>query len=87
MVGKYTLILFVRASLIAYTGFYICISLVKEQGYYGLRDDINQITNVCADYKPNEEIEIEFSFDEHAFVVKKGENYGLTYRRRRFLGM
>ena len=48
-------------------------SLVKEDGYYGLRDDINQISNFCADYKPNAEIEMEFSFDEHAFVVKKGE--------------
>ena len=55
------------------TCFYMRISLVKEDGYYGLRDDINQISNFCADYKPNAEIEMEFSFDAHAFVVKKGE--------------
>ena len=55
------------------TCFYVRISLVKENGYYGLRDDINQISNFCAGYKTNEEIEMDFSFDEHAFVVKKGE--------------
>ena len=55
------------------TCFYVRISLVKEGGYYGLRDDINQISNFDKDYKPNGEIEMDFSFDEHAFVVKKGE--------------
>jgi predicted acyl esterase len=55
------------------TCFYVRISLVKEEGYYGLRDDINQISNFRKTYKPNQEIEMEFSFDEHAFIVKKGE--------------
>ncbi len=55
------------------TCFYVRISLVKEERYYGLRDDINQISNFCVHYKPNAEIEMDFSFDEHAFVVKKGE--------------
>ncbi len=55
------------------TYFYVRLSLVKQEGYYGLRDDINQISNFVADYKPGEEAEMEFSFDEHAFVVKKGE--------------
>ena len=55
------------------TCFYVRISLVKKEGYYGLRDDINQISNFCVDYKPNEEVKMEFSFDEHAFVAKKGE--------------
>lgn len=55
------------------TCFYVRISLVKEQGYYGLRDDINQISNFCSNYQPNKEIEMEFTFDEHALVVKKGE--------------
>ena len=49
------------------------ISLVKEEGYYGLRDDINQISNFDSDYKPNDMIEMSFSFEQHAFVVKKGE--------------
>ena len=55
------------------TCFYVRIGLVKEQGYYGLRDDINQISNFCSNYQPNKEIEMEFTFDEHALVVKKGE--------------
>ena len=55
------------------TCFYIRLSLVKEEGDYGLRDDINQISNFAPDYVPGEEIEMDFSFDEHAFVIKKGE--------------
>ena len=55
------------------TCFYVRVSLVKEAGAYGLRDDINQISNFCEHYQPNEKIEMQFSFDEHAFVVKKGE--------------
>jgi predicted acyl esterase len=38
-----------------------------------LRDDINQISNFKTDYTPGETVDITFSFDEHAFVVKKGE--------------
>ncbi len=55
------------------TCFYIRVSLCKPEGDYGLRDDINQISNFVADYLPNDEIEIRFSFDEHAFVIGKGE--------------
>ena len=40
---------------------------------YGLRDDINQISNFCPDYKPGDVVDMYFEFDEHAFVVKKGE--------------
>ena len=55
------------------TCFYMRISLCKNEGDYGLRDDINQISNFDSDYIPGSEIEMAFSFDEHAFVVKKGE--------------
>lgn len=55
------------------TCFYVRISLCKEEGYYGLRDDINQISNFDAKYVPGGELIMDFSFDEHAFVVKKGE--------------
>lgn len=55
------------------TCFYVRVSLAKAEGDYGLRDDINQISAFCADYKPGEEVDIEFSFDEHAFVIRKGE--------------
>ncbi|MBE6701364.1 MAG: CocE/NonD family hydrolase [Ruminococcaceae bacterium] len=55
------------------TCFYIRLSLCKKEGDYGLRDDINQISNFCNTYPMNTEIEMDFSFDEHAFVIKKGE--------------
>ena len=55
------------------TCFYMRVSLAKEEGDLGMRDDINQISNFNKDYVPGDEIEMDFSFDEHAFVVKKGE--------------
>ena len=55
------------------TCFYVRLSLCKQEGDYGLRDDINQISNFKAHYTPGEEIEMSFSFDEHAFLIKKGE--------------
>lgn len=55
------------------TCFYMRISLCKQEGDYGLRDDINQISNVCSDYCSGDAVEIPFSFDEHAFVIQKGE--------------
>ena len=55
------------------TCFYIRVSLVKIDGDYGLRDDIQQISNVCVDYTPGETITLDFSFDEHAFLIQKGE--------------
>ncbi len=70
--GKMTAKLRVRSDC-EDTCFYVRLSLVKEEGDYGLRDDINQISNFAPDYVPGEEIEMDFTFDEHAFVVKKGE--------------
>lgn len=55
------------------TCFYVRISLVKCEGDYGLRDDINQISNFVSDYIPGSETEMTFTFDDHAFVIKKGE--------------
>ena len=55
------------------TCFYMRLSLCKEEGDYGLRDDINKISNFDSDYKPGDTLTMPFSFDEHAFVVKKGE--------------
>ena len=55
------------------TCFYIRISITKPNGDYGLRDDINQISNFNKNYKANDQIDIYFEFDEHAFLIKKGE--------------
>ena len=55
------------------TCFYMRLSLCKPEGDYGLRDDINQISNFRGDYVPGSEVEMEFFFDEHTFVIKAGE--------------
>ena len=55
------------------TCFYMRISITKEEGDYGLRDDINSVCNFKPDYVPGEYIDMDFTFDEHAFLVKKGE--------------
>lgn len=55
------------------TCFYLRLSLCKEEGDYGLRDDIHQISNFDGAYQPETVLEMQFSFDEHAFVIKKGE--------------
>ena len=55
------------------TCFYVRVSLAKEEGDLGMRDDINQISNFNPAYVPGEEQEMTFEFDEHAFVAKKGE--------------
>ena len=70
--GKMTARLKVRSSA-EDTCFYMRISLVKAEGAYGLRDDIQQISNFRLDYTPGETLEIPFSFDEHAFVISAGE--------------
>lgn len=49
------------------------ISTIKLKHNYGLRDDINQISNFDASYTPNDQIEMTFSFDEHAFMIHKVE--------------
>lgn len=55
------------------TCFYLRLSLCKEDGDYGLRDDINQISNFDPNYLPGDLLSMDFSFDEHAFIVHKGE--------------
>ena len=55
------------------TAFYMRISLKTEKGDFGLRDDITKLSNLHPDYKPGEEVEVEFDFDELSFMVKKGE--------------
>lgn len=70
--GKMTARLTVRSTC-EDTCFYVRVSLVKPEGYYGLRDDINQISNFAPDYVPGEEIGMDFTFDEHAFLIRRGE--------------
>jgi len=55
------------------TCFYIRVSIEKERGDYGLRDDITSLCYQLGDYKTNTVAEVKFDFDEHAFLIKKGE--------------
>ncbi|MBR5868816.1 MAG: hypothetical protein IKZ21_05165, partial [Clostridia bacterium] len=71
--GKMSLDLRVRSDC-EDTCFYVRVSLLKEGGAYSLRDDIQQISNICPDYRPGEEVTLPFSFDEHALVAKAGES-------------
>jgi predicted acyl esterase len=55
------------------TCFYMRISIEKEQGDFGLRDDITSLCFGGKSYTPGEEAVLDFEFDEHAFFIKKGE--------------
>ncbi|MBR2402261.1 MAG: CocE/NonD family hydrolase [Lachnospiraceae bacterium] len=55
------------------TCFYIRVSIAKEQGDFGLRDDITSLCFSKGSYVPGEIVNLEFDFDEHAFLIKKGE--------------
>lgn len=55
------------------TCFYMRVYLATEAGDYGLRDDITKISNFNKEYREGDTLEITFSFDEHAFLIKKGE--------------
>ncbi len=55
------------------TCFYMRLSLVTEQGDYGLRDDILSLAQVCPDYVPGTEATVTFTFDDHAFLIRAGQ--------------
>ena len=55
------------------TCFYVRVSIETERGDFGLRDDITSLCYQLGDYMPNDEVDISFEFDEHAFKVKRGE--------------
>ena len=55
------------------TCFYVRTSLVTEAGDYGLRDDITQISNVSPSYVPGDTVVLDFTLDDHAFRVGKGQ--------------
>lgn len=55
------------------TCFYMRISITTPEGDFGLRDDIRAISQVDPAYVPGTDVTLNFSFDEHAFVIRKGE--------------
>lgn len=55
------------------TCFYMRVSIEKENGDLGLRDDITSVCYQLGNYKKNTEAELAFNFDEIAFLIKKGK--------------
>ncbi|MBQ9099140.1 MAG: CocE/NonD family hydrolase [Clostridia bacterium] len=55
------------------TCFYVRISIEKEQGDFGLRDDITSLCYQRGDYTPGDTVTLQFAFDEHAFQIRRGE--------------
>ncbi len=56
------------------TSFYMSISIKKPHGDYVLRHDITSFCYQLGEYTPNSEVVLNFCFDEHAFLLKKGEH-------------
>ena len=61
------------SSSCADTSFYLRISIKKDEGTYVLRHDITSLSYQLESYLANETVKINFSFDEYAFLLKKGE--------------
>lgn len=55
------------------TSFYMMIGLHTEEGDYALRHDITSVCYQRENYIENEKIVLEFTFDEYAFAIKKGQ--------------
>lgn len=55
------------------TCFYVRVSLAKEEGDLGLRDDIHALSEVAPAYRAGDEVTLHFTFDDHAFQIGKGE--------------
>ena len=55
------------------TCFFVRLSLTKDGGDLGIRDDITTLDFQLGDYEPNSKVTLDFTFDEHAFMIKKGE--------------
>ncbi len=56
------------------TSFYVNISIKKPEGDYTLRHDITSLCYQLGDYTENDVVTLDFCFDEHAFLIKKGES-------------
>ena len=50
------------------------ISIKKKDYTYVLRHDITSLCYQLKDYKIGDKVELNFSFDEYAFLINKGES-------------
>ena len=56
------------------TSFYINVSIKKPAYEYSLRHDITSLCYQLGDYEPDTLVELDFCFDEYAFLLKAGES-------------
>lgn len=55
------------------TCFYVRVSIEKPEGDFGLRGDITSLVYQLGDYVPGETVGLDFTMDEAAFLIRKGE--------------
>jgi hypothetical protein len=55
------------------TSVYVAVSIEKPQGDYVLKHDITSLCYVLGTYTPGNSVSLDFKFDEHAFLIGKGE--------------
>ena len=55
------------------TAFYVRISIQKPQYTYVLRHDITSLCYQLGDYQINQVVDLEFNFDDYAFLIEKGD--------------
>lgn len=70
--GKMTARLTVSSDC-ADTCFVMRLSIEKPEGDFGLRDDITTLCHQLGEYQENTKVTLDFTFDEHAFLIQKGE--------------
>ncbi len=55
------------------TSFYMMIGIQNDKGDYALRHDITSILYQKEEYSPSQKVVLDFTFDEYAFEIKKGQ--------------
>jgi predicted acyl esterase len=56
------------------TSFYMRVSIQKGERAYVLRHDITSLCYQLGEYQENEMVDLQFTFDEYAFLLKQGES-------------
>lgn len=56
------------------TSFYVNVSIKKPDHEYLLRHDVTSICYQLGDYIENATVELDFCFDEYAFLIQKGDS-------------
>lgn len=76
VVGKMKARIFVKSDC-EDTAFYLRVSIVKGDVAYVLRDDITSILFQHEDYVPGQEVKLDFTFGDHAFLLEPGDKLRL----------